>query len=129
MTTTFTFLSANGHGRKADWTIALAAVLIALSAPVAACERAASKWIAGAESPPQSIATFTGEFVNGAPVYRLPSITVISRGSAKIAKAQRNDVPARAVHSPASAGPALPALKRKVANASPEAVAVKPCAG
>jgi hypothetical protein len=112
MTTTFTFLSANGHGRKADWTIALAAVLIALSAPVAACERAASKWIAGAESPPQSIATFTGEFVNGAPVYRLPSITVISRGS-----------------SPASAGPALPALKRKVANASPEAVAVKPCAG
>ena len=49
------------------------AVLVAIAAPVSATLGAS----ASGES--RGAASFTGEFVNGAPVYRLPTITVVGR--------------------------------------------------
>jgi len=37
----------------------------------------------------QIVATFTGEFDNGTPVYRLPSITVVAHRKAAVAKTER----------------------------------------
>ena len=129
MTTAFTFSQAVPRRRTARWPIALAGMLIAVAAPVVACEKSLPRSIAGTESPPQSVATFTGEFVNGAPVYRLPPIMVVSRRDAEIARAQRSGAPAHAVRSPASTAPGVTTPKRKVAGASAGAVAVTPCIG
>src|SRR5215471_10315457 len=128
MTTTFTFSRAVTRPRTA-WPVALAVMLIAVAAPVVACEKFRPNWIAEADSPRQSVATFTGEFVNGAPVYRLPAITVVARRDAEIARTQSSGAPAHAARSPASTAPAVATPKRKVASASAEAVAVKPCTG
>ena len=38
------------------------------------------------DTPAPLVGTFTGEFDNGAPVYRLPSITVTASRSAELAK-------------------------------------------
>ncbi len=58
------------------------AVLLAIAVPVAACDKAATQ-IASTSGETRSTATFTGEFVNGAPVYRLPSINVVGRRQAE----------------------------------------------
>jgi hypothetical protein len=39
---------------------------------------------------------FTGEFVDGVPVYRLPSITVVADRDAEIARMHRDDAPPHA---------------------------------
>jgi hypothetical protein len=48
---------------------------------------------ASAQSPLAGI--FTGAFVNGAPVYRLPTISVVGHREADIARLQRNEHDAR----------------------------------
>ena len=91
MTMSLTFLHADpgcsraGHGAAT----LLAAALIAIAAPAAACEKAVPTPIANAAAQTRAPGGFTGEFVNGAPVYRLPSITVVGRREAEVAKAQR----------------------------------------
>ncbi len=55
-------------------TFLAAAMLVAVAAPVSACDKSA-KLVASASGETRSAATFTGEFVDGAPVYRLPAIT------------------------------------------------------
>ena len=130
MATKLTFQSADTRRcRMPHWPMALAAMLFAAAAPVVACEKTAPQWVAGAESESRSEATFTGEFVNGAPVYQLPAIMVVARRDAEVARTQRNDTPVHAKRSPASAKPAVSMPKRKVSSAPPEASAVKPCVG
>ena len=130
MTTPLTFQSVDtGRCRVPRRPLAMAAMLFAVAAPVVACEKAVPKWTAGAESESHSVATFTGEFVNGAPVYRLPAIMVVARRDAEVARTQRNDTPVHATRSPASTKPAMSMPKRKVSSAPPEASAVKPCVG
>jgi hypothetical protein len=76
---------------RALWpAIFLAAGLIAIAAPAPACEKAVSPLIAKAPAETRAPGAFTGEFVGGAPVYRLPSITVVGRREADIAKTQRD---------------------------------------
>ncbi len=94
-----------------------AAVLVAVAAPVSACDKSATP-VASASGETRSAATFTGEFVNGAPVYRLPAITVVGRRQADVAKTQRNDGSPRAGRLRASAGAAAPAPGGSIASGS-----------
>ncbi len=56
------------------------------------------------------VGVFTGEFVNGAPVYRLPALTVVARRDAGLARTGRGDTLARA--RPTRAGPvAIPQVQ------------------
>ncbi|HET7032503.1 MAG TPA: hypothetical protein VFJ48_05220 [Casimicrobiaceae bacterium] len=129
MTILLTFHDVEESNRRIPrWAIALAAMAIAMAAPAMACEKIRSTW-AATQSGPRTIATFTGEFVNGAPVYRLPSITVVTRRELEVARTLRDAAQPNAARSPASSAPAAPSLKRKVASASHEAIAVKPCVG
>ena len=127
MTTLFTFNRSRPAPRRIRrLPIALAAVLIAVAVPAAACERARGGWIAVAPTGEERIAVFTGEFVNGAPVYRLPAITVVTRRPAEVAKTQRNDARPRALGSRTGSAP----IKAdNVATASPDAEAIKRCVG
>jgi hypothetical protein len=127
MTKPLTFHYGRSTGRVQYWAIVTTALLIAVAAPVLACEKSRPAWIASAQSEPIT-ATFTGEFVNGVPVYRFPAITVVTRREAEFAKAQRDGSQAQAARSP-SPTPAPRTPKRKVAGATPEADVVKPCMG
>ena len=111
--------------RHRQWLLASAALLIAIAAPAAACEKPQGRWIAAAPIEERSVATFTGEFVNGAPVYRLPPITVVTRRSTDVAKTQRNDSQPHAARSRTSSTPAASA--GKVASDSRDANASMPC--
>jgi hypothetical protein len=129
MGTMFTFrrLRPSAH-RVPPPAIALAVLLIAMgvAAPGVACDKSPPGWIAGAPGDPQSVATFTGEFVNGTPVYRLPAITVVSRRPAEVAKTQRDDARPRRTRSRTGS---TPAPAGKVASAQGETTAIKPCIG
>jgi hypothetical protein len=104
------------------------AVLVAVAAPVLACDKSATL-VASTSGETRSAATFTGEFVNGAPVYRLPAITVVGRRQADVAKTQRNDgVPGNS-RLRASAGAAAPVPGGSIARAAPNVNAIKPCIG
>lgn len=65
----------------------LAAVVIAASASVAAGDVARSTPVCSAPEPVAG--QFTGKFVNGAPIYRLASMTVSASREAEIPKAER----------------------------------------
>ena len=73
----------------------LAAALIAIAMPAWAGEKAAPPALpkASIDSP---AGIFTGEFVNGAPVYRLPPIDVVAHRHAELARMQREESAARA---------------------------------
>ena len=88
--------------RPTRWTVAFAMMLIAIAVPTMACEKSRSVLIAEAQRAHETVATFTGEFVNGAPVYRLPTITVVTRRELEIAGAPRDAVQAHPTRSPAS---------------------------
>ncbi len=80
-----------GRQRLAGGLASLAvALLVAVALPVSACEKGPAALIAKASAETRAVGTFTGEIVNGAPVYRLPSITVVGRLEADIAKTQRD---------------------------------------
>ena len=83
--------------------VLVAAVLVAVAAPVSACDKSGTP-VASTSRETRSTATFTGELVNGVPVYRLPAITVVGRRQADVAKTQRNDASPRAGRLRASAG-------------------------
>jgi hypothetical protein len=65
----------------------LAAVIIAASAPVAAGDVARSA--PGCPAPEPVAGQFTGKFVDGAPVYRLASMTVWASRAAELPDADR----------------------------------------
>ena len=130
MTIQLTSHGVEPSGRRTSrWAISLAAMAIAVAVPAVACEKLRSTWIA-AQGGPQTIATtFTGEFVNGAPVYRLPTITVVTRRELEVARMPRDAAQPNAARSPASSAPTAPSPKRKVASAPHDSIAVKPCVG
>jgi len=77
------------------------ALLLAAALAVFAFVELAGNW--GAQSPLSGVpvdargaGVFNGEFVDGVPVYRLPSITVVAERDAVIARMHRNDAPPRA---------------------------------
>jgi len=105
-----------------------AAVLIGAVLPASACEKASPFLVANGPAPTSTTAVFTGEFINGVPVYRLPTINVVGRRPAEVAKTQRNDAPARGrSRANSAAGPSHPG--RNVANASREVNEIKRCVG
>ena len=114
-----------GARRRRQSLVASAVLLIAIVTPAAGCEKSLGRWIAGAPIEERGVATFTGEFVNGVPVYRLPPITVVTRRPTGLAKAQRNDSQTHAARSRTSSTPAPSA--GKAASGSREANAIKPC--
>ena len=136
MTMSLTFTTTgNGRVSRADtrrprtsaWTAILAAtVLVAFAAPGSACDKAATL-TAAASGETRGTAAFTGEFVNGAPVYRLPAITVVGRRPANVANTQRGDPLRRNSRTRADAA-AAPA-SGSFANAAVDVNAMKPCIG
>ena len=110
------------------WLAALAtAALIAVAMPVVACDKGPNAQVASMAA---GAAVFTGEFVNGAPVYRLPAINVVAHRPAEVAKTQRVEVSAPSVGSRASsAAVAPPAPKRSAMTASRDTKDVRPCIG
>ena len=100
MTTPFTFstigshmdkLAAGERSRRASARVARWVLVVALSASAAlmlAVEAYAPQ--ARSESTDaRMIGVFTGEFANGAPVYRLPSIEVSANRNIELAKMER----------------------------------------
>lgn len=129
MTTSLTFQGAgHPHRRFFRWPAVVAVALIAVAAPTVACEKPTRALIAGAQGAPQNEATFTGRFVDGAPVYRLPAITVVSRRPAEVARTQRVDAPTHPAPAARSRAKA-PVPAGKVASASRAADAIEPCIG
>ena len=125
MTTLLTISRLNRHPRGIlQWLVVSGALLIALAAPAEACEKSLGR-IAAAPIEERSVATFTGEFVNGAPVYRLPAITVVTQRPTDVAKAQCNVSQPHAARSRTSSTPAPSA--GNVASGFLEANAIKPC--
>ena len=81
----------SGLQRLAGGLASLAvALLVTVAMPVSACEKGPAALIAKASAETRAVGTFTGEIVDGAPVYRLPSITVVGRREADVAKVQRD---------------------------------------
>jgi hypothetical protein len=89
MTTSLTFKALGaghphharaGRRRAFRWPIVLAAALASVAVPVSACEKSATI-VASTSSETRVVATFTGEFADGVPVYRLPAINVVGRPS------------------------------------------------
>src|SRR5437867_3778212 len=120
MTMSLTFTHTEpGRPRVSRWPTALViAVLITAAVPVAACEKADPVEVASASGDTRGAGAFTGEFVNGAPVYRLPAINVVGRRQAEVAKTQRDEESARRSRSRASSAAPAPAPNRNVASAS-----------
>ena len=79
-----------GLQRWAGGLALAAALLVAVAMPASACEKGPAALIAKASAETRAVGTFTGEIVNGAPVYRLPSITVVGRRDTEVAKTQRD---------------------------------------
>jgi len=100
-----TFQGADSSGRRTSRRAMALAVLIAAAAPTVACETSRPIWLAGAQGAQQTVATFIGEFVDGAPVYRLPTITVVTRREFEFAGAPRDAAQPHAARSPASSAP------------------------
>lgn len=75
---------------------ALLATLIATATPVSAGESATSQPTATPSAQVHWGGVFTGEYVNGAPVYRLPSVTVTASRKVELAKIAQEDELARA---------------------------------
>ena len=129
MSLTFEHTVANLGANLRGTMILLAALLIAGPAPVSACENAVPTLVPSAPPEARSTAVFTGEFVNGVPVYRLPSINVVAHRSAEVAKAKREDSTGRSVRQRPSSAAAPVATSRSLASGSQETNPRKPCIG
>ena len=102
MTTLLTFVNHltrmgirhSGTARRA--AIFLAAALMANVLPLSAGELAAPAPRGGVSAANPHAGVFTGEFVNGLPVYRLPPITITASRDAELARMRREESAARA---------------------------------
>ena len=83
--------STNRTRVAALWTALVAAVLIAAAALTPAKESPVVAPVAKVEAQVPIVGTFTGEFDNGVPVYRFPTITVTASRSAELAKMAREE--------------------------------------
>ena len=129
MSLTFDHLAAS-HAAKLRWPIALlTAMMVAGPASVSACDKAVPMLVASASPESRGTGVFTGEFVNGVPVYRLPSINVVAHRPAEVAKAKREDSSGRTARPRPSSAAGSAAAERSFARDSREANPIKPCAG
>jgi hypothetical protein len=62
-----------------------------------AFEATAGERAGNASDQSRLIGVFTGRFVNGMPIYRLPSITVVANRNAELAKIKEQSARARAI--------------------------------
>lgn len=74
----------------------LATALLATATPASAGESAAPQPATKPAAPAHWVGVFTGEYENGAPVYRLPPITVVANRKVELAKMAQEDKLARA---------------------------------
>ena len=84
------------HGRLGTAVLLLVIASMEIAMPVFA--REASETFAPVYSRPsvQQPARATGEYVDGAPVYRLPAVTVVASRKAELARLEREEHVARA---------------------------------
>lgn len=69
----------------------LAIVAVTVAAPVAAAGATAAPAVNGAPHARQDVGVFTGTFVNGMPLYRLPPITVVAHRNEELARIEREE--------------------------------------
>ena len=87
-------MQATNHTRNilaALFIILVAATMIGATAWTPAKEGPVAALTANVEAPVPMVGTFTGEFDNDVPVYRLPTITVTASRSAELAKMAREE--------------------------------------
>jgi hypothetical protein len=86
--------------------LGLAVVLLLAAIPVSTDKPAASQLGKRAPATAPTIGTFTGEYENGVPVYRLPPIAITADRKTEMAKMAREDQLAAAWQDPKTAKPA-----------------------
>lgn len=69
----------------------LAAVVIVAATPAAGGDAAAGPATGTASAQEPIVGQFTGKFVNGTPVYRLPSISISASRTAELARIEREE--------------------------------------
>jgi len=85
--------------------VLLGAVLVATATDTWAAEAAPARPPTATPASPEIVGVFSGEFVNGAPVYRLPPISVVASREAALARLERQEQLARARQSARAAKP------------------------
>jgi hypothetical protein len=105
-----------GRNARSMWRSSMSLVacaLIAIALPAAAVEKTAGTPLAKTTGEATPSAVFTGEFVDGKPLYRLPPINVVAHRNALA----RTTPVARTVQSatPRARGASGPSAKRQVA--------------
>ena len=87
-------MQATNHTRNilaALFIVLVASTTISATAWTPAKEAPVAALAAKVEAPVPIVGTFTGEFDNGVPVYRFPTITVTASRSAELAKMAREE--------------------------------------
>jgi hypothetical protein len=87
----------------------LAAGLIATATPTSAAEATYTQTTSTAYAQAQMAGVFTGQFVNGVPVYRLPPVFVVAIRKVELAKMEREEQSTRAKQARARAAARRPA--------------------
>ena len=102
-----------GRNRRVDpaslWMALLAVFVIAGTAPAAAGDASRPTPIARAPTQDRMVGVFSGQFVNGIPLYRLPSISVSANRKGELAKIEREEHLTRAQQAKARAAARPPA--------------------
>ncbi|HEY2967481.1 MAG TPA: hypothetical protein VGK75_03855 [Casimicrobiaceae bacterium] len=100
------------HRRRIAFQLSTPLLVVTLIAAVtlgAAAEAADSRPTGTAPATAQLIGSFTGEYVNGAPVYRLPSVIVVASRKVERVKLEREERSTRAQQARAKAAARKPA--------------------
>jgi hypothetical protein len=87
----------------------LVAGLIATAMPTWAAEATCPPPASTTYAQAQTVGVFTGRFVDGAPVYRLPAMVVVANRQAELAKMEREEQLTRARQARAKASARPPA--------------------
>ena len=82
----------------------LAAGLIASATPTSAAEATYTQTTSTAYAQAQTAGVFTGRFVDGVPVYRLPPVVVVAIRKVELAKKEREEQSTRAKQARAKTG-------------------------
>ena len=82
-------ITASRMARAAAPILAIVAATVAT--PVAAAGATAAPAVNGASHAKQDVGVFTGTFVNGMPLYRLPPISVVAHRNEELARIEREE--------------------------------------
>lgn len=96
------------RGVPFQWAaVLLASAVVGTTAPTSVAEAAGPQVIGKGYAQTEMVGVFTGEFVDGAPVYRFPPVVVVGSRAEPFRSAERVAQP-RPVKAPAGQGPAEP---------------------